>query len=231
MTSILVTGANRGLGLEFVRQYAADGWRVFACARRPDEAKELKEIAAGAGRLVSLHRLEVADHAQIDTLARELKDEAIDILLNNAGGYGPNKMSLGEIDYKSWAEMFAVNTMAPLRMAECFVENVARSERKIIASISSTMGSLARNVEGRHYLYRSSKAALNMVMKSLSIDLRPRGVIAVALCPGWVQTDMGGSNAPLTPEQSISGLRRVLAKINLEDSGKFISYDGTEVPW
>jgi len=163
--------------------------------------------------------------------ARELKADAIDVLVNNAGVYGPNKMFLGQIDYKVWAEVFAVNTMAPLRMAECFIENVARSERKILASISSTMGSIARNVEGRHYLYRSSKAALNMAMKSLSIDLRPRGVIAVAMCPGWVQTDMGGTNAPLTPEQSISGMRRVFSRLALEDSGKFISYDGSEVPW
>jgi NAD(P)-dependent dehydrogenase (short-subunit alcohol dehydrogenase family) len=231
MPSVLVTGANRGLGLEFVRQYAAGGWRVFACARQPVEAAALREVAAPAGRRVSLHRLEVADHAQIAALAQELKDESIDLLLNNAGVYGPNKMFLGQVDYKTWAEVLAINTMSPLRMAECFVENVARSERKIIASISSTMGSIARNVEGRHYLYRSSKAALNMVMKSLSIDLRARGVIAVALCPGWVQTDMGGANATLTPEQSISGLRRVLANITREDSGKFLSYDGSEIPW
>src|SRR5262245_44243171 len=213
MASILVTGANRGLGLEFVRQYAADGWRVFACARRPDEAKELRALADGARGRVSLHRLEVADFSQIEALARELKAEAIDVLLNNAGVYGPNKMFFGQIDYKAWAEIFVINTMAPLRMAECFIENVVRSERKIIASISSTMGSIARNAEGRHYLYRSSKAALNMVMKSLSIDLRPRGVIAVAICPGWVQTDMGGANAPLKPEQSIIGMRRVFARL------------------
>ncbi len=231
MPSILVTGANRGLGLEFVRQYAADGWRVFACARRPDESPGLGTIADGSAGRVRLHRLEVTDHPQVDALARELKDEPIDVLLNNAGVYGPTKMFFGKIDYAAWADVLAVNTMAPLKVAEAFLENVARSEQKIIASISSTMGSMARNDEGRHYLYRSSKAALNMVMKSLSIDVRSRGVIAVALCPGWVQTDMGGPNATLTPEESIGGLRRVLGRLRLEDSGKFFYHNGAEIAW
>src|SRR5205085_331569 len=210
MPSILVTGANRGLGLEFVRQYAADGWRVFACCRNPDEAADLRALAS---ERVSLLTLDVADHRQIEALAVALKNEPIDILLNNAGIYGPNKMFLGQIDYDTWEEVLRVNTLAPVKMAECFLDNVARSQRKIIAALSSTMGSIERNVEGRHYLYRSSKAALNMAYKSLSIDLKPRGISAVVLCPGWVQTDMGGADAPLTPEQSISGLKQVLGRL------------------
>jgi NAD(P)-dependent dehydrogenase (short-subunit alcohol dehydrogenase family) len=231
MASVLVTGANRGLGLEFVRQYAADGWRVFACCRDPQAASELRDLAGPAGGRVSLHRLDVADRSQIDALARELKDEPLDVLLNNAGVYGPDKVALGRIDYAAWEHVLAVNTLAPLKMAECFVDNVARSGRKILASVSSTMGSIARNAEGRHYYYRSSKAALNMAVKSLAIELKPRGIIAVVLCPGWVRTDMGGPNAPLAPEQSIAGLRRVLAGLGPNDSGKFLSYDGSEVPW
>src|SRR5438552_5419028 len=130
MTTILITGANRGLGLEFVRQCSAAGWRVFACCRKPDGAGALKEIAA-PGR-VSVHRLDVADHAQIESLARELRNEPIDILLNNAGIYGPKEAKFGKTDYKAWAEVFAVNVMGPMKMAECFVDNVARSERKVI---------------------------------------------------------------------------------------------------
>ncbi len=228
MSSILVTGANRGLGLEFVRQYAADGWRVFACCRNPDKATALRALASDR---VSLHPLDVQDHRQIEALAKTLKNEPIDILLNNAGIYGPEKVLLGQIDYDTWAEVLRVNTLAPLKMAECFLENVARSERKIIAAISSTMGSIASNEEGRHYLYRSSKAALNMAYKSLSIDVKPRGIIAVVLCPGWVQTDMGGPTATLKPEQSISGLKRVLGGLRPEDSGKFFYYNGDEIPW
>lgn len=227
MSSILVTGANRGLGLEFVRQYAATGWRVFACCRSPEQATALKAIHGE----VSLHTLDVSDLDRIGEFATELRHEAIDLLVNNAGLYGPNKMFLGTIDYAAWTEVLRVNTLAPIRMAECFVEHVARSQRKVIASISSTMGSIASNHDGRHYLYRSSKAALNMATKSLSIDLRPRGVTAVVFCPGWVQTDMGGPEATLTPEESISGMRHVLDRLTLADTGKFFSYDGSEIPW
>jgi NAD(P)-dependent dehydrogenase (short-subunit alcohol dehydrogenase family) len=217
--------------VEFVRQYAADGWRVFACCRNPADATDLRTIAEASSKRVTLHSLDVKDRRQIETLAGQLKSEPLDILINNAGLYGPNKMFLGQVDYAAWEEVLAVNTLAPLKMAECFHNNVAAGKRRIIASISSTMGSIASNSEGRHYLYRSSKAALNMVVKSLAIDLHSRGIIAVALCPGWVQTDMGGAGAPLKPNESISGMKRVLAGLRLEDSGRFLSYDGSEVPW
>ncbi len=231
MPSILVTGANRGLGLEFARQYGADGWRVFACCRNPDDAEELRAIARDSAGRISLHALDVKDHRQVEKLAEELKNEPIDILLSNAGIYGPNKMFLGKIDFDLWRDVLAVNTLAPVKLAECFLDNVVRSQRRIIAAITSTMGSIALNGEGRHYLYRSSKAALNMAYKSLSIDLRPRGIIAVVLCPGWVRTDMGGPDASLSPEESIAGMKKVLAGLRLEDSGKFFNYTGAEVPW
>jgi NAD(P)-dependent dehydrogenase (short-subunit alcohol dehydrogenase family) len=229
--TILITGANRGIGLEFARQYAADGWRVLACCRDPQSATELRSLTGGAGGSVGVYRLDVRDFARAADLAREIGDVPIDLLLSNAGVYGPNKMFLGQIDYVAWAEVLAVNTMAPLRLVECFVEHVARSDRKLIACISSTMGSMARNTEGRHYLYRSSKAALNAVVKSLSIDLAPRGIAVVSLCPGWVRTDMGGPDASLAPAESVGSLRRVLGGLTPADTGKFLYYDGRETPW
>jgi NAD(P)-dependent dehydrogenase (short-subunit alcohol dehydrogenase family) len=231
MSNVLITGANRGLGLEFARQYEREGWRVFACCRHPHEATDLQALAAESHGQLSLHALEVSDHSQIEALAWELRDEPLDVLLNNAGIYGARKMVLGQIDYQQWADVLAVNVLAPLKMVECFLDNVARSQRKVIACISSAMGSMALNTDGRHYLYRSSKAALNCVVKSLAIDLRDRHIIAVAINPGWVQTDMGGPNADLTPAESIAGMRQVLGRLRLADSGKFLSYDGSEVPW
>jgi NAD(P)-dependent dehydrogenase (short-subunit alcohol dehydrogenase family) len=231
MSSVLITGANRGLGLEFARQYAAAGWRVFAGCRSPDRADDLRQLAAAHPGQVSLHPLDVQDHAQIEALARELRTEPIDILLNNAGLYGPGKMVLGQIDYQAWAEVFAVNAMAPLKLAECFVENVARSQRRVIAAITSLMGSIGGNSGGRHYLYRSSKAALNAVVRSLAIDLRDRQVLAVVLHPGWVQTDMGGPGADLKPADSVRQLIAVLDRLGPADSGKFFNYDGKELPW
>jgi NAD(P)-dependent dehydrogenase (short-subunit alcohol dehydrogenase family) len=231
MTTILITGANRGLGLEFVRQCGALGWRILACCRIPDRAAELKQLAAASPERVTLHRLDVADRPQIETLAKDLRNEPIDILLNNAGIYTPEGSEFGHIDYDAWAEVFAVNAMGPMKMAECFLENVARSERKLILGMSSQMGSIAETNYGGHYLYRSSKAALNMVVKCLSHDLRDRGITAVVLNPGWVQTDMGGANAPLKPLESIRGMLQVINRLGPKDSGKFFSYDGSEVPW
>jgi NAD(P)-dependent dehydrogenase (short-subunit alcohol dehydrogenase family) len=226
MPTVLITGANRGLGLEFARQYAARGWAVLACCRRPDEARELAAI-----RGPEIHALDVRDLEAVAALARSLKGRPIDLLLNNAGVYGPNKMTLGHLDYAAWQEVFAVNVLAPARLAECFVENVAASDRKLIACISSKMGSIAANAGGGHYLYRSSKAALNAVVKSLAIDLRGRGVTVVTLHPGWVRTDMGGADADLAIPESVAGVIGVLDKVGIEESGRFFDYDGSEIPW
>jgi len=221
-----MTGANRGLGLEFARSYATDGWRVHACCRHPEKAKALKAVE---GDLV-VHKLDVTDGLRVAGLARELADDAIDVLLNNAGVYGP-RSGFGETDFDDWLDVLKINTIAPLRMVERFVEHVARSERKLIVSISSGMGSIAMNDAGGHYPYRASKAALNMVVKGLSADLAARGIIAVALSPGWVQTDMGGSSAELTPEESVAGMRAVIDGLTPADSGRFLNYQGEDRPW
>lgn len=231
MPSVLITGANRGLGLELSRQYAADGWRVFACSRDPNRADALQAVADDHPGAVSLHPLDVTDHAGIDALARELRDQPLDVLLHNAGVYGPRKMVLGQLDYRAWEHVLAVNVLAPVKMAEAFFRQVAAGGRKVIACLSSAMGSIAENTSGRHYLYRTSKAALNAAVKSLSIDLRPLGVIAVALHPGWVRTDMGGEDADLAPADSVRALRAVIDRLTLDDSGKFLSYDGSLIPW
>jgi NAD(P)-dependent dehydrogenase (short-subunit alcohol dehydrogenase family) len=229
--TILITGANRGIGLEMVRQYMEDGWKVLACCRAPSAAEKLQEMASGAEDLVEIHALDVTDGAQISTLSERLKDVPIDILLNNAGVYGPKHSGFGGVDTEEWLKTFRVNAVAPLKMAEAFVGQVASSRRKVVATISSLMGSIADNGSGGGYIYRTSKAGANMVMKSLAVDLKPRGIIAVALSPGWVRTDMGGANAPTAPEESVAGLRRVLAQLGPEDSGKFFHYDGRALPW
>ncbi len=225
MPTVLITGANRGLGLAFARSYSTDDWCVHACCRHPEKAQALKAME---GEVVC-HKLDVTDGLQVAGLARELADEAIDVLLNNAG-YGPHG-GFGETDYDDWLDVLKINRLAPLRMAERFVEQVARSERKLIVSISSGRGSIAMNDDGGSYPYRTSKAALNMVVKGLAADLAARGIIAVALSPGWVRTDMGGSNAKLTPEESIAGMRAVIDGLTPADSGRFLHYQGEDRPW
>lgn len=231
MPKVLITGANRGIGLEFTKQYAQAGWQVFACSRHTD-AKALNQLADEYPGKVHLHTLDVSDGNQIDGLAKQLSSTPIDALINNAGIYpGGNKESFGTIDYEAWVKAFQINTMAPLKMAEAFIDHVANSSEKKIVNITSKMGSIDDNTSGGYYLYRSSKTALNMVAKSLSLDLAPRGIITVVLHPGWVQTDMGGSHAPTPPQRSVAGMRRVIAELSQKDSGKFYDFNGQEILW
>lgn len=229
--TILITGANRGIGLEMATQFARAEWRVYGCCREPAKASALKALAQEFDGGVSIHGLDVGVASQRQSLARELSDRPIDILLNNAGVYGQRDASFGNTDERSWLETFATNTIAPMKLAEALLENVARSRRKIIASISSQMGSIADNSSGSHYVYRSSKAALNAVMKSMAVDLKGRGITAVILHPGWVQTDMGGPNALSSVAQSVSGMRAILERLTPKDSGKFFDVDGSVLPW
>ena len=225
-SSVLITGSNRGIGLALARAYAADGWRVIAACRAPDDARELQALAGD----VSLHRLDVTDQDQIAALAADVTSP-IDILINNAGIYGPRRPAFGELDAVAWAEVLHVNAIAPIKVAEAFVEHVADSERKTMAFLSSRMGSIGENSSGGTMIYRSSKAALNAAVKSLAIDLAPRGIKAIVLHPGWVKTDMGGAGAPITPEESVAGLRRVIDGVTARVSGRFWSTEGAEISW
>ena len=230
MKTALITGANRGIGLEFARQYAEDGWRVLACARH--ESPELLELAEKHSGRMEVCRLDVEDPDEIAGLSEEYPDLAIDLLVNNAGVYSEkDAKGFAHTDYDEWAKVLRINTMAPLRMAETFFPQVSRGSLKTLVNISSIMGSVSDNSSGGNYLYRSSKAALNMVAKSMAIDLKPAGIISVVFHPGWVKTGMGGPNAAISVEQSVSGMRQVIADLRLSDSGKFLDYTGREIPW
>jgi NAD(P)-dependent dehydrogenase (short-subunit alcohol dehydrogenase family) len=226
-----MTGANRGLGFEFARQYLADGCQVYAACRNPQSASELRRLADASDDKLQILALDVIDPVSVQAAAAKLDRQAIDLLLNNAGIGGPRGQSVGNIDYEAWAKVLDVNTMGPLRVSEAFVDHVAQSERKLIVTITSGMGSLADNTSGGAYAYRSSKAAVNMVMRSLAIDLAPRGIACVVINPGWVLTDMGGPHATLTTAESVKKLRRLIETLGPGQSGKFFNYDGREYAW
>ena len=229
--NVLITGTNRGIGLQMVKIAVSKQWRVFACCRNVHDADKLSEVTRMSGGLVSMHTMDITDKAQIQAVAYELRHESIDILINNAGVYGSMANRFGKTDDEDWLKTFRINTIAPMQVAEAFVEHVARSEKKVIASMSSKMGSMADNGSGDSYIYRSSKAALNAVMKSMSIDLEPRGISCVILHPGWVKTDMGGPYAEITARESVNQLFQTLEGVTLKDAGSFYEIDGSIIPW
>ncbi|MSP67761.1 MAG: SDR family oxidoreductase [Alphaproteobacteria bacterium] len=227
MSCVLITGSSRGIGLEFARQYAAADWSVLATCREPERAAGLGDLPAN----VSLHVLDVADHASIDRLANRLRGVAIDLLINNAGIYGTHDDGLGAIDYTSWEAVFRVNAIGALKMAEAFQDHLARSRLRLLVAIGSRMGSVGMNSRGGNYFYRASKAALNALHRSLAIDLAAHGITAVVLSPGWVRTEMAFPGAPQSAAESVGGMRRVIARLTPADTGKFFDYDGRELPW
>lgn len=220
MPTILITGGNRGIGRELVKAYETDGWRVIATAREP----------AAAGLDCECLELDVAAPDSVANLKATLEGVAIDVLWNNAGVYLDKNTSLWELDYDRWAETMLVNVLSPIRIAAALADNVAASDGKVMAFTSSIMASLARSPSGA-YAYRSSKTALNMAVTCLTKDVADRGIATVLLHPGWVRTDMGGSNADIDAETSATGMKQVVDGLTMDRSGAFLNYDGTEIDW
>jgi NAD(P)-dependent dehydrogenase (short-subunit alcohol dehydrogenase family) len=231
MPVVLITGANRGLGLEFARQYLADGWQIFAACRNPAAADKLQRLAKGSSGKLTIVPMDVTNSESTRQAAEQLDGAAIDVLVNSAGATGVSGQRPGHVDYESWARVLDVNTMGPLRVLESFIDHIARSERRLVVTITSGMGSIGDNTSGGSIAYRSSKAAVNMVMRSAAIDLASRRVTCVVVNPGWVKTDMGGPNATLTPQESVTAMRRLIATLGPDHSGRFYHYDGSEYPW
>ena len=225
MSHILITGANRGIGLEFTRQYLSRGERVIACCRNPAQASELQRLACSDLEILSL---DVSDEASIACLPGQLGGRKITVFINNAGVYG-SKQALDQIDPSEWVEVFRVNTMAPLLLTRELLPHMDAGAR--LAFLSSKMGSIADNTSGSTYVYRSSKTALNQVVRSLSHDLHGLGMRVVALHPGWVRTDMGGPNALIDVNTSVNGLISVIDNLDESTSGHFVNYDGVDIPW
>ena len=225
--TVLITGANRGLGLEFVKQYALDNYEVIACTRKINKKDGLHRLQASFEN-ISIHTLDVENFLSIDQFAKTLT-KPIDILINNAGLY-PNS-SFDHINYETWLNAFKINTLAAFKMVKAFLPHLKKGELKKIASLTSKMGSIDDNSGGGEYLYRSSKTALNMVMKSLSIDLKPHDMSLITLHPGWVRTDMGGPNGLIDVDESVTGMKRQIDKLSIKTTGQFIAYDGKKIPW
>lgn len=231
MGTVLITGANRGIGLELTRQYLDAGWHVIATCRNPAAALDLKQLAGRAPAQVSIEPLDVRDENEVSSLARKLSGTSVDLLINNAGVRRMDAFTFGEIDTGAFRETMDINVLGPLKVAESFVPHLETGGDPLLVMMSSNLGSIEKNREGGDYGYRASKAALNAVMRSLAVDLADRGIAVIALHPGWVKTDMGGRKAPLSVEESVRGIRAVLGGLSLRDTGRFLRWDGHEEPW
>jgi len=222
--TVLITGANRGIGLEFARQYSSAGWEVIGTARNPDRAEELHRLN------VKVLKLDVTDQESVSRLAHDLGNQSIDILINNAGIL-PEAETISDINPDDLNRVLAVNTVGPIRVTQALLPNLRRGSLKKIINISSRVGSIAENTRGGMYGYRESKAALNMFTKSLAIELRSEGFTCIVMHPGWVQTDMGGKRAPISAQESVRGLREVIDNLTQADTGTFWTHAGKQLPW
>lgn len=227
--TVLITGANRGIGLGLTEKFLREGHTVIAATRNPDGSRELWEIESHYKSKFSIVELDVTDEASLRAAERHLKDKPIDILINNAGVAPESRAPFSEVHRSSVAKALQVNAIGPLVTTQTFLPNLGKGHRKVVATISSKMGSISDNQTGGAYAYRMSKAAVNMFTRSLAAD-HP-DLCAVVLHPGWVQTDMGGTGAPLTVGHSVNGLYHVIVNLKKEHTGRFFDYEGKEIAW
>ena len=230
MSTMLVTGANRGIGFEFVQQYLAMGEQVVATYRNEEDSDQLISLCAEKSNL-EIFKLDVASDSSMEEFSQRLGDQPIDVFINNAGVYGPRDSVFGKVDEADWLSVLRINALAPLFLTQLLIENFRRGELKKLLYVTSKMGSIGDNRGGGSYVYRSSKAALNAVVKSISVDLEPEKMAVAVLHPGWVRTDMGGPNGLIDTKTSVAGMIQVIRNLNLESSGVFFNYDGNVIPW
>ena len=230
MINVLITGANRGLGLGFVKKYLEKNVHVLCTTRDISGSKELLKCKERYPNNIEIFELDLLKENGAKTLANQLNGMPIDILINNAG-VGSSNQQFEAVSSKPWLEVLKVNLIAPLIITQSLIKNVKKSSVKKINFLSSQLGSIEDNTSGGMYIYRSSKTGLNQVVKSLSVDLKPKGITVVAIHPGWVKTDMGGPNAPVSIDESVEGMIRVIETTGIKDTGKFLNYDGRELPW
>lgn len=241
MSRVFITGAGRGLGLAFVKQCLQRGDRVFAGVRRPEKAEQIKPLLAEYPERLELVPLDVTDADSLSASWQQIREktEVLDLLVNNAGinsmsadaGGSAAHLKLGQLESERMLGMFHINAIAPLIIAQRFIDLLEASSSPRIVSISSWLGSLTNKSSGGNYSYCASKTALNMLMRCLAFDVLPKGIVTIVVNPGWVQTDMGGSRAKLTPEQSVTGILDVVEKLTEADAGRFLNWDGSEHPW
>jgi NAD(P)-dependent dehydrogenase (short-subunit alcohol dehydrogenase family) len=230
MATVLITGTNRGLGLEFVRHFLGRSDTVIATCRDSSNATELQALAANNENL-SLKNLDVSDEQSMAAFATELKDTPIDVFINNAGVYGPRDANFGNVGSSEWEQVIRVNAIAPMLLTQLIIGSLRQGTDKKLVYVTSKMGSIDDNKGGGSYIYRSSKTALNSVVKSLSVDLASEGFSVAVVHPGWVRTDMGGPNGLIDVQTSVGGMLAVIDGLSPDNAGEFFNYDGSLIPW
>ncbi len=242
MRSVLITGAGRGLGLEFVREHLADGWHVYATCHKAVNAGQLKTLRSNGRGQIHIFEMDVTDAAQVKTVAEQLKGKPLDVLINNAGTVEPmfygsgayegnDDPDLRNYDFDAWLELLKTNVLGPARVCGAFVDNLAAGERPVAVNISSTLASIASTWQAGRYAYRTSKAALNMLTRSIGEWYAKRGIILVSISPGWTRTEMGGPKATNSVEVSVKGVRNVIAGLTIAEAGTFFNFNGQIIPW
>ena len=229
MGTVFITGANRGLGLEFVKEFSEKkDYEVIATCRDPNSSSDLTNLAK-SNLKIQLHQLDVSNTKNIQDLSKHLKNKPIDILINNAGIYRSG--SFNSVNKDSWVESFITNTIGPYEVIEYFLPNVLQGREKKVVSITSKMGSIDDNTSGGSYIYRSSKTALNSMMRSLTHDLKTNDIATMTLHPGWVRTDMGGPGGWIDVKESVSGMINQISNLSLQNTGRYIDYAGKPIKW